>query len=200
MREHKFDLKATSRSRIASCWCPRADVKNHQPFPLPLASIVAASISGFLVVNYPSGRIFLCDGGAYLVGLLLAEISVLLVHRNSEVSPWFPLVLLAYPIWETLFSMYRRKRRGQSTGHAGAFTSMSSVTISAVGVGGQAAGAGTATSTAAGGVGLGTAATIGAAAAAAAAKPPPRRTTRLSVLVNKAPNRARIATISSAVG
>ena len=89
-------------------------------FLFAAACIVAASIGGFLVVNYPSGRIFLGDGGAYLVGLLLAEISVLLVHRNSEVSPWFPLILLAYPIWETLFSMYRRKRRGQSTGRADA--------------------------------------------------------------------------------
>ncbi|HSA90255.1 MAG TPA: hypothetical protein VLF42_10185, partial [Burkholderiales bacterium] len=54
------------------------------------------------------------------VGLLLAVLSVILVQRNSEVSPWFPLVLLAYPIWETLFSMYRRKLRGQSTGQADA--------------------------------------------------------------------------------
>lgn len=84
------------------------------------ACVVAASMGGFLLVNYPSGRIFLGDGGAYLVGLLLAEISVLLVHRNSEVSPWFPLVLLAYPIWETLFSMYRRKLRRQSAGRADA--------------------------------------------------------------------------------
>jgi UDP-N-acetylmuramyl pentapeptide phosphotransferase/UDP-N-acetylglucosamine-1-phosphate transferase len=82
--------------------------------------VLAASLIGFLKVNYPRGRIFLGDGGAYLVGLLLAELSVLLVHRNSEVSPWFPLVLLAYPIWETLFSMYRRKTRGHSTGHADA--------------------------------------------------------------------------------
>lgn len=82
------------------------------------ASVVAAGVGGFLLVNYPSGRIFLGDGGAYLVGLLLAELSVLLVQRNSEVSPWFPLLLLAYPIWETLFSMYRRKTRGYSTAHA----------------------------------------------------------------------------------
>ena len=80
------------------------------------ACILAASVAGFLVVNYPRGRIFLGDGGAYLVGLLLAALSVLLVHRNSEVSPWFPLVLLAYPVWETLFSMYRRHSRGLSTG------------------------------------------------------------------------------------
>jgi hypothetical protein len=45
---------------------------------------------------------------------------VLIVQRNSEVSPWSPLVLLAYPIWETLFSMYRRKARGHSTGRADA--------------------------------------------------------------------------------
>jgi hypothetical protein len=44
----------------------------------------------------------------------------MLVQRNSEVSPWFPPVLMAYPIWETLFSMYRRKRRGYSTGRADA--------------------------------------------------------------------------------
>src|SRR5262249_27417418 len=37
-----------------------------------------------------------------------------------EVSPWFSPVLMAFPLWETLFSMYRRKRRGHSTGHADA--------------------------------------------------------------------------------
>ena len=82
--------------------------------------VLAGSVAGFFVVNYPRGRIFLGDGGAYLIGLLLAELSVLLVQRNSEVSPWFPLLLLAYPIWETLFSMYRRRMQGRSTGEADA--------------------------------------------------------------------------------
>jgi UDP-GlcNAc:undecaprenyl-phosphate/decaprenyl-phosphate GlcNAc-1-phosphate transferase len=86
----------------------------------PAASALAASLGGFLLVNYPRGKIFLGDGGAYLVGLLLGELAVLLVHRNSEISPWFPLLLLAYPIWETIFSMYRRKARGRSTGSADA--------------------------------------------------------------------------------
>ena len=89
-------------------------------FVLGAACVLGASVAGFLAVNYPRGRIFLGDGGAYLIGLLLAELSVILVHRNSEVSPWFPLVLLAYPIWETIFSMYRRKARGHSTGRADA--------------------------------------------------------------------------------
>jgi UDP-GlcNAc:undecaprenyl-phosphate GlcNAc-1-phosphate transferase len=85
-----------------------------------VAAVLAGSVAGFLVVNFPGGRIFLGDGGAYLVGLLLAVLSVMLVQRNSEVSPWFPLVLLAFPIWETLFSMYRRRMRGQSPGQADA--------------------------------------------------------------------------------
>ena len=89
-------------------------------FVLGAACVLGASVAGFLAVNWPRGRIFLGDGGAYLIGLLLAELSVILVHRNSEVSPWFPLVLLAYPIWETIFSMYRRKARGHSTGRADA--------------------------------------------------------------------------------
>src|SRR3954468_4937085 len=55
-----------------------------------------------------------------MIGLVLGLLSVVLVHRNSEVSPWFSPVLLAYPLWETLFSMYRRKRRGHSTGRADA--------------------------------------------------------------------------------
>jgi UDP-N-acetylmuramyl pentapeptide phosphotransferase/UDP-N-acetylglucosamine-1-phosphate transferase len=84
------------------------------------ACLLAGAIAGFFAVNFPSGRIFLGDGGAYLIGLLLALLSVMLVHRNIEVSAWFPLVLLWYPIWETLYSMYRRKVRGRSTGSADA--------------------------------------------------------------------------------
>ena len=84
------------------------------------ALFLGAALAGFLVFNYPRGRIFLGDGGAYLVGLLLAELSVLLVQRNPALSPWFPLVLLAYPIWETLFSMYRRRAHRKSTGKADA--------------------------------------------------------------------------------
>jgi UDP-GlcNAc:undecaprenyl-phosphate GlcNAc-1-phosphate transferase len=89
-------------------------------FVLSAACVLGGSVAGFLAVNYPRGRIFLGDGGAYLVGLVLAVLSVLVVQRNSDVSPWFPLVLLGYPIWETLFSMYRRRARGYSTGRADA--------------------------------------------------------------------------------
>lgn len=76
------------------------------------------ALLGFLAWNWPKGKIFLGDGGAYLLGFILAELSVLLVVRNPSVSPWFPLLLLAYPIFETLFSIYRRKWvRNSTPGH-----------------------------------------------------------------------------------
>ena len=81
---------------------------------------VAAATGGFLVWNYPRGAIFAGDGGAYLWGLLIGVAAVLLVQRNPLVSPWFPLLLTIYPVWETLFSIYRKVARGSSPGMADA--------------------------------------------------------------------------------
>ncbi len=76
---------------------------------LTAALMAAGAVLGFFVWNFPGGLIFLGDGGAYLLGFLVAELGVLLIVRNAEVSPLFPLLMCAYPIFETLFSMYRLK-------------------------------------------------------------------------------------------
>lgn len=76
--------------------------------------VMIGALFGFLVWNYPRGLIFLGDGGAYLIGFWIAELSVLLTARHPEVSKWFPLLLCFYPIFETIFTIYRRvviKRR-----------------------------------------------------------------------------------------
>jgi UDP-N-acetylmuramyl pentapeptide phosphotransferase/UDP-N-acetylglucosamine-1-phosphate transferase len=67
------------------------------------------SLLGFLRWNWPHGKIFMGDGGAYLLGFSLAELAILLLYRNPSVSPWFTASLMAYPIVETLYSMFRRK-------------------------------------------------------------------------------------------
>jgi UDP-N-acetylmuramyl pentapeptide phosphotransferase/UDP-N-acetylglucosamine-1-phosphate transferase len=88
-----------------------------------LAAIVlcmAGATGGFLFWNYPKGLIFAGDGGAYLWGVVIAMASIMLVQRHAEVSPWFPMLLLVYPVWETLFSIYRKLARGQSPGLADA--------------------------------------------------------------------------------
>ena len=81
---------------------------------------MAAATGGFLVWNYPRGMLFAGDGGAYIWGVVIALASISLVQRNAEVSPWFPLLLLIYPVWETLFSIYRKLARGDSPGMADA--------------------------------------------------------------------------------
>ena len=79
--------------------------------------ITLGAVLGFFVWNFPAGLIFLGDGGAYLLGFLFGELSVLLVARNPDVSPMFPVLLCAYPIFETVFSIYRKKfLRGMSPG------------------------------------------------------------------------------------
>jgi UDP-GlcNAc:undecaprenyl-phosphate/decaprenyl-phosphate GlcNAc-1-phosphate transferase len=74
-----------------------------------LCGALAGGTLGFLYWNFPRGRIFAGDGGAYLWGVATALVAVLLAHRHAEVSPWFPAVVLLYPVFETAFSIYRRK-------------------------------------------------------------------------------------------
>ena len=67
------------------------------------------AVLGFFVWNFPGGRIFLGDGGAYFIGFYLAELAILLIHRHPQVSPIFALVICFYPVFETVFSIYRRR-------------------------------------------------------------------------------------------
>lgn len=82
-----------------------------------LALLYAALVLGFFMVNFPFGRIFLGDGGAYFAGFLLATLGVLLPARNAEISAWAAILICAYPVIETLSSMGRKARReGHSVG------------------------------------------------------------------------------------
>lgn len=78
-------------------------------FVLLTALCSIGALLGFFFLNFPKGRIFLGDGGAYLMGFVLAELAVVLVHRHPTVSPWFGVLLFFYPTMETAFSIYRRK-------------------------------------------------------------------------------------------
>ncbi|MEK8045015.1 MraY family glycosyltransferase [Ideonella margarita] len=73
-----------------------------------LALACSGAVLGFFVWNYPRGIIFLGDGGAYLLGFWVASLGLLLINRNQSVSVVSPMLLMAYPLFETLFTMYRR--------------------------------------------------------------------------------------------
>ena len=74
-----------------------------------LAVAGMGATTGFLLLNYPTGRLFMGDGGAYFIGFWAAEVAVLTIVRNPEISAWQILAIYAYPVIEVLFSMYRRK-------------------------------------------------------------------------------------------
>jgi UDP-N-acetylmuramyl pentapeptide phosphotransferase/UDP-N-acetylglucosamine-1-phosphate transferase len=80
------------------------------------AVVVAAAVAGFWLVNFPWGKLFLGDGGAYFAGFALAWLAVLLPMRNAGVSPWASLLVCAYPIIEVIYSIVRRLQRRQSAG------------------------------------------------------------------------------------
>ena len=82
-----------------------------------LCFVVGGAIFGFLIVNYPTGKIFLGDGGAYLLGFVLGWIAVMSTARNPGISPWAPLLACGYPVIEVLFSMARRRARKLKLGH-----------------------------------------------------------------------------------
>lgn len=76
-----------------------------------LSLLLAAAVLGFFLVNWPLGKIFLGDGGAYFIGFSLAWLAVLLAERNPGISPFAALLVCVFPITEVLFSIYRRKVR-----------------------------------------------------------------------------------------
>ncbi|MCF6303986.1 MAG: glycosyltransferase [Rhodobacteraceae bacterium] len=92
-------------------------------FVFGFALFLASIFSGLMVLNFPMGKIFLGDGGAYFSGYLVAVLAVMLPVRNPEISPWISLLILGYPITETVVSIARRsmsagKKIGQpDSGH-----------------------------------------------------------------------------------
>ncbi|MDM5272397.1 MraY family glycosyltransferase [Sulfurovum sp. zt1-1] len=76
--------------------------------------IVWSAVFAFFIVNFPKGKIFLGDGGAYLIGFVVALIGIFLASTYPAISPWYILAILGYPVWEVLFSIYRKLRAGRS--------------------------------------------------------------------------------------
>ena len=76
-----------------------------------LALVIASVLLGFLLVNFPFGYVFLGDGGAYVAGFWLGALAVMLPMRNPDVSAWVSLLILGYPVQETVFSAIRKTIR-----------------------------------------------------------------------------------------
>jgi UDP-GlcNAc:undecaprenyl-phosphate/decaprenyl-phosphate GlcNAc-1-phosphate transferase len=73
-----------------------------------LTMMYVVSLAIVLFFNFPIARLFLGDSGAYLLGFILAWFAISILIKDSSVSPWVFLLILAYPITELLFTISRR--------------------------------------------------------------------------------------------
>ena len=75
---------------------------------LNISLLLMCSILGLFVFNFPFGKIFLGDAGAYTLGHVLIWLSILLVARNPEISPYAILMIFFWPIMDMIFAIFRR--------------------------------------------------------------------------------------------
>ena len=75
---------------------------------LDLTIVFVGAAAGLLILNWPFGKIFLGDGGAYLAGFFVAWVCILLNERNPLISAYACLLLCAYPVTEVIYSTWRR--------------------------------------------------------------------------------------------
>ena len=61
----------------------------------------------FLIFNFPFGKIFIGDAGAYWIGWILAT-SVIDIFSNGDLNTWGAVLILSYPIIEVVFSTIRK--------------------------------------------------------------------------------------------
>ena len=81
-----------------------------------LSLLLFTPVLGFWLFNWPWGKCFLGDGGAYLLGFYLAWLGVVLTRSHEAISPFAPLLICGYPIIEALYSIARRTSKGANSG------------------------------------------------------------------------------------
>lgn len=74
---------------------------------------MAGALAGFLIFNLPPAKIFLGDGGAYLIGFFIASVSLFTSNKGSVIGALLVIIMaLGVPILDTLFAIIRRAIRG----------------------------------------------------------------------------------------
>ena len=77
--------------------------------------LLSAAISGFMVLNFPLGKIFLGDGGAYALGHLLVWSAIILFNNTQEISSFSILLIFFWPVADTGLAIWRRWKLGNPT-------------------------------------------------------------------------------------
>lgn len=86
-----------------------SEIKSGLSFSIFIAIGTAGAIAGFLFYNFPPAKVYMGDSGAYLIGYLIAALSLINSEKGTVVAAILaPLMALALPIADVLFAMIRR--------------------------------------------------------------------------------------------
>lgn len=78
-----------------------------------LAAGMAGALLAFLRFNFPPARIYMGDGGAYMLGFLIGMMTILSSHKGTVAAALIsPLFVLALPIVDTALAIIRRGMQG----------------------------------------------------------------------------------------
>ncbi|MEM6307135.1 MAG: glycosyltransferase [Pseudomonadota bacterium] len=75
--------------------------------------LLFGALLGVFMFNFPLGKIFLGDAGAYCTGHLLFWMAVYLVSKHNTLAPFAILLVFFWPIADMLFAIIRRLYIGQ---------------------------------------------------------------------------------------
>ncbi|MEA3332967.1 MAG: MraY family glycosyltransferase [Pseudomonadota bacterium] len=84
------------------------------PVVVMVAAAVVGAIFGFLRYNTYPATIFMGDAGSQLLGFMAIVLAIELTQKNVALSPLLPLMLLGFPILDTLTVMLARIYHGRS--------------------------------------------------------------------------------------
>ncbi|WP_368345870.1 glycosyltransferase [Pelagovum sp. HNIBRBA483] len=116
---HAFNLidglngLSTSTAMMVAGALAYVAAKHGVPNVFEACLICMAALGGFLLFNYPFGKVFLGDGGAYSVGHFLGWSAIALVYARPEISAFAVLLIFFWPVADTCFAIYRRRRAGR---------------------------------------------------------------------------------------
>ena len=77
--------------------------------------LLSAAVLGFMVLNFPFGKIFLGDAGAYTLGHILVWSAILLINFDTGISSFAILLIFFWPVADTGLAIWRRWKLGNPT-------------------------------------------------------------------------------------
>lgn len=82
-------------------------------FSLILSIGMCGAILGFLFHNFPQAKVYMGDSGAYLIGYVIASISLINSEKGTVLAALIaPVLALALPICDVAFAIIRRGLKG----------------------------------------------------------------------------------------